>query len=100
MKTLIKALILILLLACAFIAAREYEVRKVQNEITHMIANTPEFSKLSIRRAKPEMLELEGSFETPESLHRFTSAVDTLKAKRIFFKPRIIYPPKDELIKP
>ena len=100
MKKLITALSLVLVLGCSLIAAREYEVRKVQKDIAQIIANTPEFSKLSIRRAKPGMLELQGSFATAESLRRFTSAVDSFKAKRLFFKPRIIYPPKDELIKP
>lgn len=91
---------MILAVACGFIATREYEIRTVQRDIRQMISNTPEFSKLSIHRAKPEMLELEGSVETPESLRRFISAVAGFKAKRIFFKPRIIYPPGDELIKP
>jgi len=61
MKNLLKALAALLIICSAVIAAREYEVRKVQQDIVKLITSNPEFSKLSIRRAKPLMLELQGS---------------------------------------
>jgi hypothetical protein len=64
----IKLLAGCVILYTVFMIVREYEVRKVEQEITTLIASTREFSKLSIRRAKPLMLELEGSVERRKAL--------------------------------
>src|SRR5258705_2894755 len=100
MKNLIKAFAALLIICSAVIAVREYEMWKVRQDIVKLITSNPEFSKLSIRRAKPLMLELQGSFETKESFNRFTTGVSQAKARRIFFRPLLIYPPDSQLIIP
>jgi len=69
-----------------------YEIEKTRSQIAAFLSSKSEYQGITVHRVGHTGLGVLGTFQSKESVLGLWQAIDSIKAERIFFKPKISYP--------